>query len=479
MTTQSELRSAIEYMKEQSGSGSKARKQDRFREVYTENVGHVVTGERYDDAGVGPATVEQAVETVYPELDVDNFNTTTEALAAVADATATQSLDELVSDLDSIARRSGNSQREYLEFTLEKHSEPSLVTLALLDDENIGLGTSQMRGAFFDGTRDERKHREAFVETTTEFIRLARQDALPTRPIVGRPFDPMLAVPESRGRPDNPVAQRKVDGYRVIIHVKQEEVGPKAYAFSRRRNDVTESLPELNEIDWPERGEYILDGEVLAETGSYSDTSSRIGRKASNVNRDVGMEFHLFDAIVLNDDYIADRPFKDRHGGLVVLDREIDDERIQHLGLKDDIELAMDEAVANDEEGIIVKDYLGEYEFGKRSSLWQKVKIDDETCDVRISGFEEGTGEASATLGAVALETADGSHIGKSGSGFTDSQRKEIWNNRDEWMGRCIEVEARGIGSQGNLRMPIFVRERSDDGEPDTRERIEEIMKDV
>ncbi|AGM11520.1 ATP-dependent DNA ligase [Halogranum tailed virus 1] len=475
MTTQSELRDALDYIKNESGSGSKARKQERFVDVYTENVGHIVTGERYDDAGIGKKTAESAVEELYGELDGP---TVSESLLDAWGGDI-QSLEILVSDLDELAKLSGNEQKEMLVNMLDAHAEPSLVTLALLDDESIGLGTSQMREAFFDGTRDERKHAEAFVETTTEFISLARDEALPTRPIVGRPFDPMLAVPESRGEPDNPIAQRKVDGYRVLIHVKQEELGPRAYAFSRARNDVTASLPELNEIDWPERGEYILDGEVIAENGSYSDTSSRVGRKAENVDRSTEMHFSLFDVVVLNSEYVAERPYSDRYGGLKVFIQEVDSEYVNLLDISEDVEEAKDEAVAAGEEGIIVKDWHAPYEFGKRSTYWQKRKFDAETVDVKIVGFDEATGEKSGTLGAVHIESADGVHVGNSGSGFSDEQRRKIWENQDDWMNRCIEVEARGIGTQGKLRMPIFKRDRSEDGEPDSYDRICEIMKEI
>jgi len=480
MTTQKELRDAIDWMKADSGSGTKARKQEKFREVYTSKVGHIVTGERYDDAGVGPATARSAVQSVFPDVNIDDHDTISEALIDETGG-GCNSLEDLIIDLDGVARRSGNDQTQYLKSVLDKHKEPSLVTLALLDDESIGLGTSEMRGAFFDGTRDERKHREAFVETTTEFINLAMKDELPTGPTIGEPFDPMLAARESRGRPENPVSQKKLDGYRIIIHVlnKGEAAHPAIWAFTRRRNDVAESLPELREIDWPE-GEYILDGEVLAENGSYSDTSSRVGRKAENVERDVEMNFHLFDVIVKNGSYLADRPFGERHDYLVQLTvNDILDERVQHVGLSFDIELAKDEAVENDDEGIIIKDYQSPYEFGKRSAYWQKVKMDNETVDVTICGFHEGDGEGTGTLGAVEIETADGVHLGRSGSGFTDAERDEIWENRDEWMGRTIEVEARGIGTNDNLRMPIFIRSREDDGEPDSWERVQEIMKEI
>ena len=471
-TSQSELRDAIDYMKVQSGAGSKARKQDKFTEVYTESVGYLLAGERYDDAGVGPATAREAVSNALGE--VPDADTLTESVAQIESGGET-SLLSLVADLDDVAELSGNEQQERLEDVLARHSEPSLATLALLDDESIGLGTSQMRGAFFDGTRDERKHRESFTESTTEFIQLAQIDSLPTGPTVGEPFEPMLAVPESRGEPDNPMAQTKVDGYRIILHIS----GNSATAFSRRENDVTESLPELQEIDWPD-GEYILDGEVIAETGSYSDTSQRIGRAAENVERDVEMEFALFDILVAEGEEIWQEPLHERHSRLVTfVGVECEDERVFHLGLTGDIAVAKDEAVANGEEGIIVKDFQAPYEFGKRSTYFQKQKVDDESVDLVVSGFKEGDGKATGTLGRIRLETSDGVFVGYSGSGFTDEERDAIWNNQDEWLGRCVEIEARGLGTEGKLRMPIFVRDRKTDGTADSFSRVKELMKDV
>jgi DNA ligase-1 len=192
------------------------------------------------------------------------------------------------------------------------------------------------------------------------------------------------------------------------------------------------------------------------------------------------MNFHLFDVITDSGEYIADKPLRDRHSRLVSFVADIDSDYLKHVALKFDLDLAMDEAFENDDEGIIVKDYLSEYEFAKRSAYWQKIKIDDETVDVLISDFEEGTGEASGTLGAVALETSDGVYVGKSGSGFSDELRDEIWNNQDEWYGRTVEIEARGISPDENkLRMPIFVRDRSADGTSDSLERVKELMKEI
>jgi ATP-dependent DNA ligase len=493
-TTQSELRSAIDFMKGQNGTGSKARKQEKFRDIYTKSVGHIVTGERYDDAGIGPSTAKSAVEDVFPKLDVDSYPTISEALASdnivTDDAhTAENSLSELVDDLDEIAELSGQNQTDAVADTLQKHREPSLVTLALLDDESIGLGTSQMRDTFFDGTRDERKHREAFVEYTTEFIDLAQKDALPTRPIVGQPFDPMLAKSDSH-LPDDLSDlwfQPKLDGYRIIIHVKQEEIGPKAYAFTRRLNDVTKSLPELQEIDWPERGEYILDGEVIAEDGTYKSTSSRVGRKAENVDRDIDMEFAFFDIILKDGEYVANQPYEERE---MILHQAAGDTAgvagSTHFGGEthayivpsyEGLSRVEARAIGSSYEGVIWKDPEAEYQFGKRSTAWVKDKNTAETVDVVATDFEEATGEKSGTLGAIVLESADGTPVGKTGSGFSDAERDKIWQNQDRYHDSVLEVEAEAFDD--GLRFPIFQRWRSDDGEADSRERIEEIMKDV
>ena len=440
-----------------------------------------LSGSEFDDAGIGKKTFLSVAQEVFGD-EVDGKPTVSESLEEFgadkmdesnykqARPTNPQELSNLHIDMVTVADLSGNEQKEKLAEMLAFYDYPCVVAQACLDDWPTGAGDSTIAKAmdvkeslpFYDGV-----HEIAAVEGEPL-----------TSPVVGVPFNPMLAVPESRGAPDNAVAQRKVDGYRCLIHLKEEETGQKAYAFSRRMNDVTESLPELQEIDWPD-GEYILDGEVIAETGSYSDTSQRIGRKASNVERDVEMNFALFDTIIEKGTNIAQKEYGLRYAATQSISFITNDERVSCLDLIDDIEQAMDEAHTNNEEGIIVKDVEAPYEFDKRSASWQKRKIDDETCDLTIAGFEEGEGRLDGTLGKVRLETSDGVFVGNSGSGFTDEERDTIWNNQSEWLGRCVEIEARGLGTEDKLRMPIFVRDRSDDGEADSWERVQEVMADV
>ena len=427
-----------------------------------------ISGSEFDAAGLGKKTVLGVAQDVFGD-SVNGKPTVSESLTDFqGDEEHEQGLDYLRSDMYVLADRSGNDMKDYLRRMFHWYDEPSVVAHACLNDWPTGCGNSTIAEAM------DVKDSLPFYDGVHEIA--AAEDRL-VAPVVGRAFKPMLAVPESRGQPDNPVAQVKVDGYRAIVHISEQVSGQEVQVFSRRMNDVTESLPELQEVDWP-AGEYILDGEVIAETGSYSDTSARIGRKAENVDRDVAMQFACFDTIVYAGENMWMKSYKNRYSRLESLDINTSD-TVQLLPVQEDIEEAKDLAAEHGDEGVIVKDWQAPYVFDKRSSYWQKVKMDNESCDLKICGFHEGEGKASGTLGKVELETSDGVYVGNSGSGFSDEERDEIWNNKADWRGRCIEVEARGIGTEDKLRMPIYKRDRSEDGEPDSWERVQEVMQEV
>jgi ATP-dependent DNA ligase len=458
-------------LNELTATNSRTEKKKIIREnENSEEALTLLSGSEFDDAGLGKKTVLNEAQAVYGDA-VDGQPTVSESLeqfdADDVPTTQQDTMEALYGDMEELAALSGKEQKAYLRRMLEEYNFPSVVAHVCLDDLATGVSDTTIANAL--DLRDSLPFYESVVDA-------ASAPNPTTRPIVHNAFDPMLAVPESRGRPESTetAAQMKLDGYRCIIHVGEKRVT----AYSRRGNDISESLPELNEIHWPD-GEYIIDCEVLAETGSYSDTSERIGRDAENVSRDVDMIFCAFDLIDYNNQAMYNKPYKERYGTLLYLEQMLSNEYFKVLGLERNIEKAKDAAAKNGEEGIIVKDMNSTYQFGKRSSAWQKVKLDDETVDVRVSGFVEGEGRLSGTLGKVAIESADGVELGYSGSGFTDEQRDKLWNNRDEWHGATIEVEARGLGTNNNLRMPIYKFDRRDDGEPDSFQKIEEVMKDI
>ena len=101
---------------------------------------------------------------------------------------------------------------------------------------------------------------------------------------------------------------------------------------------------------------------------------------------------------------------------------------------------------------------------GKRTKNILKVKAMQD-CDLRIIGFEEGTGKNKGTLGAAIVDYK-GFKV-KVGSGFTDKDRKYFWENRDELLSRVITVQyfeetTNKKDNSLSLRFPVFIELREE-----------------
>ena len=117
-------------------------------------------------------------------------------------------------------------------------------------------------------------------------------------------------------------------------------------------------------------------------------------------------------------------------------------------------------------EGIMIKDLDAKYEC-KRSVAWLKQKP-FLTVDLTIVSLEEGTGKNIGKLGALVCEGTDqGKFIRVNvGSGLTDEQRDEIWNDKDRVIGQVVEIKTDCITQNQDadntysLRFPRFERFR-------------------
>lgn len=438
--------------------------EDKLKEVEGEpELASLLTGEEYDAIGLGKKSVKNVAQDVIDFEDTEGSLTQSLREHEDGDGPDGHSIASLYLDLDMLDRKSGNDQKEFLKEMFEDYAYPSVVSYAVLNDWSLGFTSNSIARAL------DLKESLPFYDSV---VGAMRADEPLTQPEVGKSFSPMLAKSES-SLPDDLSdwwAQPKLDGYRLLLHVADTEDGQNATAFTRRMNDVTESLPELEEIDWPQ-GEYIFDAEVIASDGTYNSTSERVGRSAENVEREQEMHFGLFDVLVANGDHIHDEPYGERHQ--ILKSGVFDDDRVFVLEAKDATRQEAQE-MGRDYEGVIWKDPDAPYEFDKRSSNWVKEKNEAEEIDVVVSDFHEGEGRLNDSLGKLSVESADGTPLGAVGTGFTDAQRQEIWENRDEWEGKTIELTAEAF--QDGLRFPRFERDRSDDGEPDDIDRIEEVL---
>lgn len=128
----------------------------------------------------------------------------------------------------------------------------------------------------------------------------------------------------------------------------------------------------------------------------------------------------------------------------------------------------LDEAIANQEEGVMINICDAKYEFGRTWNLMKVKKMN--TLDLEIVGFEEGSGRLSGTLGAIHVRYKNGNLV-KVGSGFSDELRDQIWTNKDKYHGAICEIsyfeESSNAVGGVSLRFPIFKDFRPDKLTPD------------
>jgi DNA ligase-1 len=117
-------------------------------------------------------------------------------------------------------------------------------------------------------------------------------------------------------------------------------------------------------------------------------------------------------------------------------------------------------------EGIMIKEMKAPY-ICKRSTDWMKWKPTYDY-DLVVIDVEEGTGKNIGRMGALVCEGVDdGKQITVNvGSGYTDEERQEYWNNRDAVIGRTAVVICDAITLNQNgtysLRFPRFKTFRDD-----------------
>jgi DNA ligase-1 len=270
----------------------------------------------------------------------------------------------------------------------------------------------------------------------------------------------------------------KLDGVRVLAVCSASGV-----TLYSRNGKVFENFPQIAEaldanykllpVSTQATGSYVLDGEIVGE--SFQKLMKQAHRKG-NARTD-NMVYHVFDILPL-------RAFEEgfhnaqQHKRLELLEksRTLFDAtgclRIM-TGIEVDLDMSKgqdimrrfaDDAVAQGFEGIMLKDLDAPYEC-RRSSFWLKWKPVI-TVDLKIVGFEEGTGRNLGRLGAIVCEGVDnGRNISVNvGSGLSDADRDEYWLARDQLLGDVVEVEADAVTQNQNgtysLRFPRFLRFR-------------------
>lgn len=133
--------------------------------------------------------------------------------------------------------------------------------------------------------------------------------------------------------------------------------------------------------------------------------------------------------------------------------------------------------LASGKEGVVLKNPTAIWKDGtSKEQIKMKLVCD---CDLKIVGFEEGKGKFEGTLGSVICESSDGM-LRTNVSGFNDKTRREVWDNRDDYLGKIITIKFNDVmqkeGQISSLFLPRFVEFRNDKTEPDSYNRVLDSM---
>lgn len=279
------------------------------------------------------------------------------------------------------------------------------------------------------------------------------------------------------------IVTEKLDGIRRIL-VKENGV---VRCYSRSGHEDTGLVEIIADAKWLPNNT-VYDGELLAE-GTFKDSIAlrQATNSIANSKGDkTGLIFNVFDMIPI-DEFFAGVSTKDALVRKITLGATLGDDSIQHLderwpvllqafGIHRELKhikpvpiLGLVKNMAEVEpivasiwgrggEGVMLNTVSGLYEI-KRSKNLLKVKHTEEHVLTVVDAIE-GTGKFEDMLGALVVNYK-GNKLGV-GSGFTDAQRKEIWDHPAKYRGRQVEIETFGESTNAlgevSLNCPIFKR---------------------
>lgn len=233
-----------------------------------------------------------------------------------------------------------------------------------------------------------------------------------------------------------------------------------------------------NMFTWDTTDGLVFDGELtLRDKGTLSDNEAF--RMATGIiNSDDGDKtsicYTIFDVIPTSEfeNGESQATYRERRHALIAVRATLPERSpvsilpVLYSGTdQSKIDEYLEQMVREDKEGLMVN--LDVPYRCKRHNGVLKVKR-FYTMDLPIIGWERGSGRLSDTLGAFVLEYKGGEV--KVGSGFTDEQRAEFWENRESLLGTLCEVKYKEISSDKNtgaesLQFPVFISLRKDKDE--------------
>lgn len=270
----------------------------------------------------------------------------------------------------------------------------------------------------------------------------------------------------------------KLDGFRLATIIHNDKI-----EFYSRQGQLVEGLVEVEEdmrmfCKVNKLHNAFFDGELVAvncEELSSDENYKVVTKTARTKGIKHGLKYNIFDTLSYEEfmSQECDTEYYKRRWLLNELSKNVNLTHINILPVlyngsdKDMIMAYLNKARENHKEGIMINLDNGMYEF-KRTTNLLKVKVMQDA-DLKIVDIYEGTGKNKGKLGGIIIEFIykDNTYRCECGSGFSDDERIDYWNNPEKILNKIATIQYFEISKNDNcgygLRFPVWTHRIRDD----------------
>jgi len=359
--------------------------------------------------------------------------------------------------------RSQDMKMKYISSLLNDATplESRFIIKILLGTLRLGIAENTVMDALataFTGTKENRKILEDAYNVSSDLGKVA--ESVATKGEMGakefqvtlfNPIRPMLADRVKSEKEaikklgDKFAAEYKLDGERVQVHLKGDEV----ILFSRSLENITSYYPDIVE-NIPKSiktKEAILEAEAVAisyDSGEFLPFQELMHRRRKYGIEKAVMKYpitvNFFDVLYFDGKSCLNLVYAERRRILEEIIQEDDFSKrvpmtvVQH---QNEIEDFLENSINSGCEGLMLKILDAPYQAGARGSLWLKLKREyrnelGDSLDLVVIGAFFGRGRRTGRYGTLLLATYDNENdtfpsICKVGTGFTDEDLDQFY----------------------------------------------------
>jgi len=382
---------------------------------------------RQGRTGIGYALFQQALDAAAPQDGSLSLEDVDAAFAQIVATSGAGSKSTRARVLSELLARATPPERDFLFRLVQGELRQGALESLMIDAVAAAssLPVAAVRAAAMVAHGITSVARAALTEGAAGLARFSLAPMQPIAPMLAKPAADIAEALETLG---TAAFEWKLDGARVHVH----KAGDDVRVFTRSRNDVTDSAPEIVAAirALPAR-DLIVDGEAIALRADgapqpFQLTMRRFGRTldVQDMQESLPLAAFFFDCLRLDGEALTQARASTRFEALT---RALPAELLMPRCVTSDLNAATafyDDALRRGHEGVMAKSLAAPYEAGKRAASWLKIKR-LHTLDLVVLGAEWGHGRRKGWLSNLhlgALDPASGGFVmlGKTFKGLTD-----------------------------------------------------------